>query len=345
MSDPTPPPSDGSTPPVPDTTPEGTTPAPPADAPPSDAQPTEAYAPADAQSTEAYPPADEYPTAAYPDDQPTAAYPPAYGQPAQPGYGQPAQPGYGQPSDPAAYGQPAYGQPAYATAVAAPADLSGRPRTLGWVSLGLAIGGAVLVGAAYLPLAWVSLVLALLGGLLLLVALVLGIITLASKKQGGKGLGIGAIAVSVLGGIAWIGAVTLAFLWIGLAAVGSNSGDALDPAPSVSESAPAEEGAEEGSEGEASGTYDEAAYLAAVRPEIVAIMQEIDPSISEEITAQFYTDEMLVSVGQSVLVMGDAGVEAAITGIVQGSDGMFDEEQATRFITTIHEAAKQHLVE
>ena len=203
----------------------------------------------------------------------------------------------------------------------------------------------MLVGAAYLPLAWVSLVLAMIGGLLLLAALVFGIVTLASKKQGGKGLGIGAIAVSVLGGLAWIGAITLAFVWIGLAAVGSNSGGELEPAPTVSESAPVQEGTDDGSEGEATGTYDEAAYLAAVRPEILAIMQEIEPSITEEVTAQFYTDEMLVSIGQSTLVMGDAGVEAAIDGIVEGSDGMFGEEQATRFITTIYEAAQQYLVE
>jgi hypothetical protein len=332
MSDPTPPPSD-------DATPADAQPT-PADAQPTsapDAHPTEVYPPADAQPTEAYPPADA---------QPTEVYPPAYGEPTagQPAAGQQ----YGQPADAAAYGQAAYGQPAYgqpAYAAPAPADLAARPRTLGWVSLGLAIGGLVLVGAAYLPLAWVSLVLAMIGGLLLLAALVFGIVTLASKKQGGKGLGIGAIAVSVLGGLAWIGAITLAFVWIGLAAVGSNSGGELEPAPTVSESAPVEEGTDDGSEGEATGTYDEAAYLAAVRPEILAIMQEIEPSITEEVTAQFYTDEMLVSIGQSTLVMGDAGVEAAIDGIVEGSDGMFGEEQATRFITTIYEAAQQYLVE
>ena len=50
-------------------------------------------------------------------------------------------------------------------------------------------GRIVFVGAAYIPLLWVSVILALVGGLLLLVALVLGIVTLASKKQGGKGLG------------------------------------------------------------------------------------------------------------------------------------------------------------
>ncbi|MCH6231089.1 hypothetical protein MK786_10105 [Microbacterium sp. CFH 31415] len=345
MSDPTPPPSD-------DATPADAQPTPASDAQPTEAygaQPTEVYgAPADAQPTQAYPPADAQPTQAYPpaDAQPTAVYPPAYGQPTagQPAPGQP----YGHPSDPAvyggaAYGQPAYGQPAYAAP--APADLAARPRTLGWVSLGLAIGGLVLVGAAYLPLAWVSLVLAMIGGLLLLAALVFGIVTLASKKQGAKGLGIGAIAVSVLGGLAWIGAITLAFVWIGLAAVGSDSAGGLDPAPTVSESAPVEDGSDEGTEGEATGTYDEAAYLAAVRPEILAIMQEIEPSITEEVTAQFYTDEMLISIGQSTLVMGDAGVEAAIDGIVEGSDGMFGEEQATRFITTIYDAAQQHLVE
>jgi hypothetical protein len=333
MSDPTPPPADSTNPPA----------AP--DVPPTEA----AAAPADAQPTEVYPPADAQPTAAYPpaDGQPTEAYPPAYGQPAA--YEQPAsytqpeagQPTYGQPGVPSAYDAQPYGQPAYAGGGAsATAD---RPRTLGWVSLGLAIGGLVLVGAAFVPLAWLSLGLAMFGGLLLLVALVLGIVTLASRKQGGKGLGISAIAVSVLGGLAWIGAITLAFVWIGVAAVGTTTGGVLEPAPSVSESAAGEEGIDDGAE--TSGTYDEAAYLAVVRPEILAIMQEIEPSITEEITAQFYTDEMLVSIGESLLSLGEAETEAAISGIVEGSQGMFSEEQATRFFTTIQDAAQQYLVE
>ncbi|MFE7846234.1 hypothetical protein ACFUTX_13690 [Microbacterium sp. NPDC057407] len=309
MSDPndtTPPPSDGGAPAT-----DTATPAPTSS---PDAQPTEAYPPApsgDAQPTVPYPPAYEQPTTAFPaaDGQPTAAYPPSDAPPAAP------------------YGQ-AYGQPAYD----APVSTADRPRTLGWASLGLAIGGLVLVGAAFIPLAWGSLVLALVGGLLLLVALVLGIVTLVSKKQGGKGLGIGAIAVSVFGGILWVGALTAAFLWIGLSMAGSASGSESDSDVTVTEEAPA-------------GTYDEAAYLDAVRPEILAIMQEIEPSVSEELVAEFYTDDMLIATGKGLVLAGEAGREAFISSTVESSQGTFDENQATRFYDVVHDAAEQYLSE
>jgi hypothetical protein len=314
---------------------------------PTPDQPTAAYPPADAQPTEVYPPAGS-PYAA-----PGAA--PAYGQgaygqppAAPPAYGQPphGQPGYSQPG----YGQPAYGDPAFAAAPGGPAGPAApdtRPRKLGWIALGLAIGGLVLVGVAFLPLLWVSLVLALVGGLLLLVALVLGIVTLASKKQGGKGLGIGAIAISVVGGLAWIGAITLAFLLIGLSVAGSSSG-LVEPSPSVSEQAPDDSAVDEGTDDESdapSGTYDEAAYLAEVRPQITAIMQELDASITEEMLGEIYSDEMLVTTGQAFLVTGDSAREAFITSTVESSGGVFNEDQATRFFDAILGAAEQHLVE
>ncbi|KRB36479.1 hypothetical protein [Microbacterium sp. Root180] len=296
---------------------------------PADVQPTEAYPPADAQPTEVYPPADA---------QPTEVYPPA----GQPVYGDPAAPSaYGQP----AYGAPAAGGPAYGAPVAGPAAVSAadRPRGLAWASLGLAIGGLVLVGAAFIPLAWVSLVLALVGGLLLLVALVLGIVALASKKQGGKGLGIAAIAVSVLGGLLWIFALTAAFLWIGLAVAGSSSGSS-DPEISVSEEATP--GDEESTEEEVpAGVYDEEAYLAEVRPEITAILQEIDPNFTEDLIGQIYSDDMLVSTGQALLAAGDSARDAFVTSTVESSDGMFTEEQAIAFYDSVLDAAELYLVE
>jgi hypothetical protein len=303
--------------------------------PPADAQPTAAYPPADAQPTAAYPPADAQPTAVYPADaQPTAVYPPAgqpvYGQPAgQPAYGVPA---YGQ----SASGDPAYGDPAFGAPVAAD-----RPRGLAWASLGLAIGGLLLVGAAFVPLAWVSLILALLGGLLLLVALVLGIVTLASKKQGGKGLGIGAIAVSVLGGLLWIGAITASLVWVGLSIAGSSS-TGTSPEVSVSEeAAPGDDTTEEAPPG----PYDEEAYLDEVRPEVTAILQEIDPSVTEDLIGQIYSDEMLVATGTALLAAGDSARDAFVSSTVESSDGMFAEEQAIRFYDVVLDAAEKHLVE
>ena len=304
---------------------------------PADAQPTEVYPPV------APPPADAQPTAVYPpaDAQPTEVYPPA-GQPAyaQPAYAQPA---YAQPTQaPAAYGQPAYGDPAYPGQV--PAAPDARPRTLGWVSLGLAIGGLVLVGAAFIPILWVSLALALVAGLLLLIAFVLGIVTLASKKQGGKGLGIGAIAVSVLGGLAWVVAFTFALVLTGLSAADSAGGSSESAPIVVEETTPGEEATE--GDGEApAGAYDEDAFLAEVRPQITALMQELDPSITEEMIGQIYSDEMLVTTGQALLVAGDAGRSLFITSTAEGSGGLFSEEQAARFYDTIVGAAEQHLAQ
>jgi hypothetical protein len=213
-----------------------------------------------------------------------------------------------------------------------------RPRGLGWAALGLALGGLVLVGVSFIPLLWVSLVLVLLGGLLLLIGLVLGIVTLVNKKQGGKGLGIGAIAVSVFGGFIWVFALVAAFVWIGLATAGSSSSGS-DPQVSVSEEAAP------GDDEAPAGTYDEAAYLAAVRPEILAIMQEIEPSTTQEIVDQFFSDDVLIALGTSIVAMGDLGGDAIVDQLVEGSEGMFTEEQATRFYETIRSAAERYLVE
>ncbi|KQZ85049.1 hypothetical protein ASD56_01360 [Microbacterium sp. Root166] len=295
-----------------------------------DAQPTEAYDAPAAQPTAAYPPSDF---------QPTEAYPPA----AQGAYGQPGAAPYGQPGAPAtAYADPAFAQaPAGATPPGSPDQ---RPRTLGWISLALAVGGLALVGAAYIPLLWVSVILAVIGGLLLLVALVLGIVTLASKKQGGKGLGLGAVIVAVLGGLAWIGAISLALLFVGLDAAANNSAAPESTPSSSAEATPDadEDDAEEEAE-EPSGAYDEAAYLAEVRPGLTAILQEVDPSITEEMLGQIYTDEMLIELGTTLLSADEATREIIISSLASSAEGLFTEEQAQRFFDVILVAAEAHL--
>jgi len=286
-------------------------------------QPTEAYASAvDAQTTEAYPPAPE---------QPAEAYPPAAGA-------------YGPPTDEAA-ATAAYPPPAYATATAAKSPDT-RPRTFGWVSLGLAVAGLVLALLAFLPLVGVSLVLALVGGVLLLAGLVFGIITLVNKKQGGKGLGIGAIVVSVLGGGAWIGALTWSLLLIGLA---GSDGSPGTPEPSSTPSVVEESIAPtpdteptEGTDDPAAGAYDEAAYLAQVRPALVSLFQEIEPSITEETLQTVLTDETLVEMGTGIVQGGELGRAEIVDSLTESG---FAEEQATRFYDTIFAAAQAHLVQ
>jgi hypothetical protein len=303
-----------------------------------DAQPTEVYGAPSAQPTAAYPPADVQPTEVYP-----PAGQPAYGEPAG-AYGTAPSAPYGAPAT--AYADPAYGQPP-AGQTPPPSGPDQRPRTLGWISLALALGGLALVGAAYIPLLWVSVVLAVVGGLLLLIALVLGIVTLASKKQGGKGLGLGAVIVSVLGGLAWIGAISLALLFVGLDAASNGSSSAPEPTVSTEATPDADEDdADAEEEAEApSGTYDEAAYLAQVRPEITVLMQEIDPNLTEEMLATVYSDETLISLGTSLVGTDEATRQLVVESLSGGTDGLFTADQAQRFFDIIIVAADEHLVQ
>ena len=167
--------------------------------------------------------------------------------------------------------------------------------------------------------------------------------TLASKKQGGKGLGLGAVIVSVLGGVAWIGAISLALLFVGLDAAANNSA-APESTPSASaEATPdTDEDAEEEAE-EPSGTYDEAAYLAEVRPQVLALMQEIEPTVTEEMLATIYTDETLLTLGTSLVQSDEATRDLFVQSLASGTEGLFTEEQAQRFFDIILVAAEAHL--
>jgi hypothetical protein len=304
---------------------------------------------------ESVPASPDAPTAASPEipaspDAPTAAYPadvpaappvppaPADGTPAAPAYaaapapGAPPQAPYGQ----APYGQPSYGQPAYA---AAPSGPDTRPKTLAWISLGLAVLGVILSCIGFVPVPWVGLVSVIVGGLLLLIAFVLSIIALASRKQGGKPFSIIALVVAVLGGGLW--AVAL-FVSIALTAITSSSstGESLEsPAPSVSV-APSEDG----TDGEApAGAYDEAAFLAEARPAILAVFQEVEPSVTEDLVNQMFPDDALIAAGQSMLLLGDAGRGTMIDSLTEG--GTFDDDTAGRFVDAIYDAASKHLQE
>ncbi|TQJ30985.1 hypothetical protein [Microbacterium sp. SLBN-146] len=302
-------------------TPKGTTPVPDES---SDAQPTAAYPPVP-EMPAAY--ATENPAYGQ-DDQQTAAYPPPAPQPtaAYPQYAPPS--AYAQ--QPAPYGSPAAG---YAAPTPQPSGPDTRPKTLGWVSLGLAILGVVLASVAFIPMMWVSLVLALVGGLLLLVALILGIVTLANKKQGGKGFGIGAIVVSVLGSGVWIGAIIWSIVIIGLGTAGWDSGsEGLPPGVEQSEGGSATAGGEE-------------AFLAEVRPELLTLFQEIDPAITLELMETAFPDDALISMGEGSLLAGDAGRDAMVEVLAQSSGGAFTPEQAAEFYDVVHSAAQEHLAD
>lgn len=163
--------------------------------------PTPPYAAPAATSGHTPPPPPGYPGGA-----PAAGYGPA-GAPPAPGFAAPsgaqAAPGYPAPG-PAAPGYPAPGQPG--TGYARPKDT--RPKLLAILGLVAGIVGVVL---AFIPFV------TLFSWLFLLAGLVLGIIALVSKRQGGTGLAIGAVATSGVGVLVAIVMSFLSFLVIGVA--------------------------------------------------------------------------------------------------------------------------------
>lgn len=323
------------------------TPTEPGDAERHDAgdQPTEPQAPESSPEapTEAYPeqpaPAADAPTEAYPRSDAHPPVPPAPSQPAgQPAYGPPptaAQPPYG-----AAAQYPAgYGQAPYTTAPAGPDT---RPKTLAWFSVGLVALGVVLVVLGFLPLGWFGLISVIVGGLALIVGFILSIVVLASRKQGGKPLGIVALVVSVLGGGLWFVALVVSIaVGVTSSSTASSPEEVPAPAPTTSVSPGDDTGTETETESEAPLSGGEAAYLEEVRPKLVAIFQEIDPNITEESLSMMFPDATLVQAGEGFLLLGDSGREYLITSLVES--GAFTEDAAGRFADTIIDAAEKHL--
>lgn len=331
----------------------GTPPTPPI--PPIPPMPTGPFGtPAVSQPTQTDPPlADEQPTLAYPDApsrdadaQPTLAYVPAAQPVAQPYAGWAAHGGAQPPYAPAPYAPP----PQYSPSSGAPDSRDGRPRTLAIAAIIAASVGLLLSLGGFIPVAGLSTTLAVIGGILLLAAFILSIVVLVSKAQGGKPLGVAALAISILGGILSAIAFFVSLIWLGLAAAGRDTTDPPVVPESSASALPSAEPSEipsPSTEPEPSGTYDEAAYLAAVRPEIVLIMQEIQPGITEEQVNLIYSDETLLTIGRSFVALGSVGgMEAGRDAFVQSLTGSgISEELANRFFDAVANASQQYLVE
>ena len=264
-------------------------------------------------------------------DQPTQAYPPA--------------------QHTAAYPSPDQPTAVYGSAPMPPAPDT-RPKVLGIVALIVAVVGVGLVALGFLPLVGVSFIFALLGGLVLLAALILGIVVLANKKQGGKGLGIAALVIAVLGGFAAIAAMVFSFVLVGLTAAAAAQ-ESVTSSDVTTEDDATDEGTatddEAVDDAPVAGAYDEEAYLAIVRPEILAIVQDAVPGISEEEVSAVYSDETLVMLGAPFVGLDDAAIEANrepfVSSMVGMSDGIFTDEHANRLYDAIVTAARQHLAE
>lgn len=150
-----------------------------------------------------FPGAQAGPSSPSPYGAPGQAAPGAPGAPAYPAGGSagyPAVPGY------PAVGGPGYPGPGYAGGSPGPQ----RPKGLAITALVLAGVGLVM---AFIPfITWFA-------GLPLLAGFVMGIVALANKKQGGKGLAIASLAVSVVGWIVSIIFTIASFGIIGQAAI------------------------------------------------------------------------------------------------------------------------------
>jgi hypothetical protein len=118
---------------------------------------------------------------------------------------------------------PSYpGAPAFGTAPVngslPPAGTDTRPKGLAIVALSLAGAGVLLMLVAAVlgsaGVGWLS-------PLLLFVAFVLSLIALISRRQGGKGFGVGALLLSILGGLL---ALVVAVAWVFGAFTGASSG-------------------------------------------------------------------------------------------------------------------------
>lgn len=163
--------------------------------------PTAPTGPEDPQATpqQPEPPAPQAPTTPPPAQTPPSAtqpYPPAAPTQQYPPAGTPQ---YAQQPPPPGYVPPA----------APPKPRDTRPKTIAIIALALAGVGLIL---AFIP--FVTFV----SGLFLLAGFVMGLIGLISKKQGGKGFSIGAVAASVVGWIVSVFAILATIAIIGQAA-------------------------------------------------------------------------------------------------------------------------------
>lgn len=306
--------------------------------PPTDpTQPTPA--PADAQPTEAYPPATGGYGASY--AAPTA--PPAPEYAAQAPYTAPPAPSYGA----TPYGATApYGTPGgYPT----PAGPDTRSKGIAWTALILAIAGILLCLIGFVPLPWVGFIAALIGSFALLAAFVVSIVGLVGRRNGGKGLSVTALVLSVVGSVLAGFALLVSMIFVGLSAANSSTGSA----PSTQTSDEASDGGagttddsattDDTTDGSADHSASEAAYLAALRPEINDVMTGIDPSVTSADIEKLFPDESLLLIGRALLVTGESGIDSMLDSTVEAAGGAVTADQVRPLYEAIYQAADQYL--
>lgn len=293
------------------------------------------------QPTPPVPPIPEQPVA--PEALPTTPLPPMGGQPTEFIDPAPAAPAPPVPPSGHEVWPPAQAEPEWHASQFATGGVETAPARKGLAVTALILGIAAVVFAVlgFVPL--VGFAFLGLGGLLGVVALILGIITLAGKNRQGRGMGLTGIILGAVGVLLAI--VAIVFQLSVLVSVGNAvSRSALSsstpvPLPQASDAATP------GVAGAAAGDYDEKAYLAAVKPQLLALMQSINPSA----TKLPWTDDYLVTMGQSVESLGTdkvartAAREAVVKMVTEASKGAVSTAKAAELFDIIAQAADAHL--
>lgn len=290
-----------------------TPPTPPAPSP--DAQPTVAFGPADGAPAPQAPSAPQIPPAAPNGYAPT-------GYPQQPGYAPAGFP-------PAAYGAPAPG---------APGTPDQRPKTLAWTALILGAVGTLLALVGFVPVPWLGLITVFVSGFVLLAAFVVALVALISKRYGGTALSVTGLVLSVLGGTIGAFALIIAALFTGFSTANVVVNDGL-PAPAPT----AQVSQDPYDVTETPLTSDEEAFIAEVRPQVNAIMADIDPSLTADIVEQSLPDSALVAIGQGLLVTGESGIDTYVGQMQAGAGDSVSTDQLRTLFEAIYQAAQTHL--
>lgn len=225
----------------------------------------------------------------------------------------------------------------------APTGPDTRPKHIAWTALALGIAGVVAALVGLLPIVWVGLAFAILAGILLLAAFIFSLIGLIGKRNGGKALSVTALVLSIIGSAIAGVALVISLVLVGVAV----SGTSAEPAPAVSEmpsAAPTDDGAivqpSDEATAPAADPAAEAAFLADVRPKINEIMATVDATITPEVVAQIFPDAQLVIVGETLLTVGDSGIDAIVQATLEQSGEAIPAETLRQLYQTILDSAK-----
>lgn len=229
---------------------------------------------------------------------------------------------------------------------ATPTAPDARTKGIAWTALALAIAGIIAALVGLIPILWVGFGFALLAGLLLLAAFVFSLIGLIGKRNGGKGISVTALILSIVGGVIASFALVISLVLFGLAASGNSSAPApeVSAAPSAEPSddsavvSPTDEAIPAAPDADAT-----AAFLADVRPKVNDLMASVDPTFTPEIVESVFPDDQLVLMGQTLLIAGEGGIDAIVDATVAQSGDVVPVDILRQLYQSVLESAQNHL--